>query len=242
MAKTQKRASLAPISKAAIAHASSALEALPARPKSNWSLREAVSLLQDSIMDALNKGYSYPEVSKMLALKGVEISASSLKSYLSAAKRKKSKAIGKGKKAAQKVAPKAKASNSKVVSLESKKAAKKAAPQKKEVAAAKPAAAKKLDRQAKAAAPVKTAAKAKATASARAAIAPKAVAPKAVAPKAVAPKAVAPKATVSKAAPKAAVAKAAPKAKASKAAPKAVAPKAKAAKTAAKASARGRKK
>jgi hypothetical protein len=186
MAKTQKRASLA-VSKKAIAHASSALEALPAKPKSNWSLRETISMLQDSITEALNKGYSYPEVSKMLALKGVDISASSLKSYLASAKRNQDKAIAKGKKTVKKATPKAKAANSKVVSLEAKKAEKQAAKkvassvtrQKKEVAAAKPAAAKKLG-QAKASAPVKTVAKAKSTVSARAAVAPKAKASKAV--------------------------------------------------------------
>jgi hypothetical protein len=182
MAKTQKRASLA-VSKKTIAHASSALEALPAKPKSNWSLRETIAMLQDSITEALNKGYSYPEVSKMLALKGVDISASSLKSYLASAKRSQGAVIAKGKKAAKKAAPKAKAAQSKVVSFEAKKAEKKAAKkaasvtrQKKEVAAAKPAA-KKLG-QAKAAAPVKaavkTVAKAKSTASSRAAVAPKA--------------------------------------------------------------------
>jgi hypothetical protein len=183
MAKTQKRASLA-VSKKAIAHASSALEALPAKPKSNWSLRETISMLQDSITEALNKGYSYPEVSKMLALKGVDISASSLKSYLASAKRGQDTAIAKGKKAVKKAAPKAKAANSKVVSLEAKKAEKQAAKKvassvtrQKKVAAAKPAAAKKLG-QAKASAPVKTVAKAKSTVSARAAVAPKAKAVK----------------------------------------------------------------
>jgi hypothetical protein len=185
MAKTQKRVSLA-VSKKAIAHASSALEALPAKPKSNWSLRETISMLQDSITEALNKGYSYPEVSKMLALKGVDISASSLKSYLATAKRGQSPAIAKGKKAAKKAAPKAQAANSKVVSLEAKKAEKKAAKKAassvtslKKAAAAKSAAAKKLG-QAKASTPVKTVAKVKSTVSARAAVAPKAKAAKSV--------------------------------------------------------------
>jgi hypothetical protein len=90
MAKIQRR-SASVVSKAAIATASAILEALPAKPKANWSLRETVSLLQDSITEALSKGYSYEEVSKMLAKKGVEISASSLKSYLSAARRQQSK-------------------------------------------------------------------------------------------------------------------------------------------------------
>ncbi|MCU0569106.1 MAG: hypothetical protein MUF49_21210 [Oculatellaceae cyanobacterium Prado106] len=90
MAKMQKRSSSsATVSKSAITDATAALQGLPEKPKENWSLREAVSMLQDSITDALSKGYSYVEVSKMLSQKGVEISASSLKSYLSAAKRTK---------------------------------------------------------------------------------------------------------------------------------------------------------
>jgi hypothetical protein len=111
MAKAQKRTSPAAIAKSAIAAASSALEALPAKPKSNWSLRETVVLLQDSIVEALSKGYTYPEVAKMLSTRGVEISASSLKSYLSAAKR-----------GAKTSSRKAKASN--VVELKPKSAAK----------------------------------------------------------------------------------------------------------------------
>jgi hypothetical protein len=77
------------VSKSAIESVTSTLEGLPEKPKENWSLREAVSVLQESISAALRKGYSYEEVAKMLSEKGVGISASSLKSYLSAAKRQK---------------------------------------------------------------------------------------------------------------------------------------------------------
>lgn len=77
------------VSKSAIDSATSTLQGLPEKPKENWSLREAVSVLQESISAALSKGYSYEEVASMLTTKGVDISASSLKSYLSAAKRQK---------------------------------------------------------------------------------------------------------------------------------------------------------
>jgi hypothetical protein len=155
MAKTQKRPSSATISKSAIAAASSALEALPAKPKSNWSLRETVSMLQESIVEALSKGYSYPEVAKMLSTKGVDISASSLKSYLSAAKRGTAK-----KKTGTRKATKA----SNVVELKPKTAAKT------KIAAKKPSQPKLTVVASKS---TKTAAKAKSSASARA-TAPKA--------------------------------------------------------------------
>lgn len=77
------------VSKSALDGATSTLQGLPEKPRENWSLREAVSLLQESISASLSKGYSYEEVAKMLTENGVEISASSLKSYLSAAKRQK---------------------------------------------------------------------------------------------------------------------------------------------------------
>lgn len=87
MARLQRRISAASVSQAALEQAASALRALPEKPKEVWSLREAVISLQSSILDALNKGYGYEEVAKMLTNQGVEISASSLKSYLSSAKR-----------------------------------------------------------------------------------------------------------------------------------------------------------
>jgi hypothetical protein len=90
MARSQKRLPASVnISKTAIENATATLQDLPEKPKENWSLREAVSLLQETISTALSKGYSYEEISKMLTSQGIEISASSLKSYLSAAKRQK---------------------------------------------------------------------------------------------------------------------------------------------------------
>jgi hypothetical protein len=89
------------VSKSALENATSTLQGLPEKPKENWSLREAVSVLQESISAALGKGYSYEEVAKMLSERNVEISASSLKSYLSAAKRQKGTAASKGRKTGQ---------------------------------------------------------------------------------------------------------------------------------------------
>ncbi|QYO62540.1 hypothetical protein [Leptolyngbya sp. 7M] len=85
------------VSQSALNNVSSVLQGLPEKPRENWSLREAVAVLQESISAALAKGYSYEEIAEMLSGKGVQISASSLKSYLSAAKRQKGLTSSKGK-------------------------------------------------------------------------------------------------------------------------------------------------
>lgn len=77
------------VSKGSIDQAASILEDLPEKPKEIWSLREAIDLLKDQISSALDRGYSYVEVSKMLTEKGVEISPSTLKYYLSSARKDK---------------------------------------------------------------------------------------------------------------------------------------------------------
>lgn len=89
MPKSKKTSASATVTKSAIDHATSILEELPEKPKENWSLREAVAHLQVQISSTLAKGYSYEEIAGMLTEKGIDISASSLKSYLSAAKRQK---------------------------------------------------------------------------------------------------------------------------------------------------------
>lgn len=90
MATTKRRSPTSTlVSKSAISQASTVLEDLPEKPKEIWSLREAIELLKDPITAALDRGYSYPEVSKMLSERGVEISASTLKYYLSAARKEK---------------------------------------------------------------------------------------------------------------------------------------------------------
>ncbi|MBW4658186.1 MAG: hypothetical protein KME15_05895 [Drouetiella hepatica Uher 2000/2452] len=90
MATFKRRSSAsAAVSKSAIAQASTMLQALPQKPKDNWSLREAVSLLHDSIISAIDRGYSHEEVAAMLGEKGVDITAPSLKRYLASVKREK---------------------------------------------------------------------------------------------------------------------------------------------------------
>lgn len=75
------------VPKNAIQQAGQSLQDLPEKPKESWSLREAVSVLQEDITLALNRGYSYEEVVALLAKSGVSITVSSLKRYLAAAKR-----------------------------------------------------------------------------------------------------------------------------------------------------------
>lgn len=74
-------------SKIAIDQATAALQDLPDKPKENVSLREAVDLLQDDIIAALNKGYSYEEMTEVLSKQGISIAPSSLKHYLARSKR-----------------------------------------------------------------------------------------------------------------------------------------------------------
>jgi hypothetical protein len=75
------------VSKTAISQASSTLMDLPEKPQEIWSLREAINELQDQILLALKRGYDYPEIAEMLTQQGVEISASTLKYYLSSVRR-----------------------------------------------------------------------------------------------------------------------------------------------------------
>jgi hypothetical protein len=90
MAPTRKRSSAAAaVTKSAIAQASTMLKQLSEKPKSNWSLREAVFMLQESITTALDRGYTYDEVAVLLGKQGVSIAAPSLKRYLAALKREK---------------------------------------------------------------------------------------------------------------------------------------------------------
>jgi hypothetical protein len=91
MAKTKKRSfASAAIPKSAIEQVGSTLKDLPAKPKENLSLREAVSELHDSITMALARGYSYDEVVEILAGQGVEITVASLKRYLAVARKEAS--------------------------------------------------------------------------------------------------------------------------------------------------------
>ncbi len=95
MAPPRKRSTAtATISKSAIDQAASTLQALPAKEKKSWSLREAVTRLQEPISDALSRGYSYEEVAEMLAKQGINISVFSLKRYLSLSRSQSAEAAG----------------------------------------------------------------------------------------------------------------------------------------------------
>lgn len=108
MPRTKNRSSSsAAVSRAAIDQASSALQKLPEKPKASWSLREAVSLLYEAITTALSRGYSHEEVAQILAGKGVETTASSLKRYLAAVKREKGETSKKSRRPRQPRASKA---------------------------------------------------------------------------------------------------------------------------------------
>jgi hypothetical protein len=80
---TRKRPKNLSVSKSALDQAGSLLQDLPQKAKEDLSLREAVDQLQDQVKAALAKGYSYDEVAVLLDGKGIEISASTLKRYVS---------------------------------------------------------------------------------------------------------------------------------------------------------------
>jgi hypothetical protein len=56
--------------------------ALDQLPRKERSLREQVTYLSPSILDALEKGYSYKDVTEILKAQGVVISISTLKQYV----------------------------------------------------------------------------------------------------------------------------------------------------------------
>jgi hypothetical protein len=103
MAIVKKRSSVATaVSKSTIDQAGVLLTGLPEKPKSHWSLREAVGLLQDPIILALSRGYTYEELATLLGERGIKIAVPSLKRYLAAVKQEKALASkfrqGKGRK------------------------------------------------------------------------------------------------------------------------------------------------
>lgn len=89
---TGKRSRAASIQKQAIDQVNASLQDLPEKPKDNLSLREAVSQLQDEIRAALAKGYSYDDLAAMFSEKGIDISALTLKRYVSSGRSRTGKA------------------------------------------------------------------------------------------------------------------------------------------------------
>ncbi|WP_156435088.1 hypothetical protein [Leptolyngbya sp. O-77] len=76
----------AAVPRRSLKRASQVLTALPAKPPEpakEWSIREAIALLQDVILAALDKGYSQEDVAALLNQAGIPVSPSSLRYYLS---------------------------------------------------------------------------------------------------------------------------------------------------------------
>lgn len=96
MAPTTRRSPNATlVTQSAIDEASNALQDLPEKPRDKLSLREAVETLREPIVAALEKGYSYEDITAMLANQGVTIAPSSLKHYLARSNRQlKAKGAG----------------------------------------------------------------------------------------------------------------------------------------------------
>jgi hypothetical protein len=86
-----RRSRAASIQKQAIDQVNVSLQELPEKPKDNLSLREAVNLLQDEIRSALAKGYSHEDLAAIFADQGIEISALTLKRYVSSGRNQGSK-------------------------------------------------------------------------------------------------------------------------------------------------------
>ena len=93
MAKLTKKVIRATIVKPeTIEHTKTALQALPEKPKEGLSLREAVNRLQEPLRAALNRGYNYEDLAKMLTDRGIKISTATLKNYVPSGKRSGSQA------------------------------------------------------------------------------------------------------------------------------------------------------
>jgi len=58
------------------------LEQLEQKPKEELSVRESIYFLRDKLQSALKKGYTYQDLSEILAEQEISISAATLKQYL----------------------------------------------------------------------------------------------------------------------------------------------------------------
>ena len=80
------RQSPKPVSKDQLEKVSEMLQELPPKPKDELSLKEAIAEMYEKITAALNRGYSHAEISEVLKGQGLQISSSTLKSYLAQVK------------------------------------------------------------------------------------------------------------------------------------------------------------
>lgn len=86
-----KRSKATLVKKEMVEEANSFLQDLPEKQKEDLSLKEAVNKLREPIQEALAKGYSYPDLAKMLSEKGIKISALTLKNYAPSGRKQSSK-------------------------------------------------------------------------------------------------------------------------------------------------------
>lgn len=80
------RQSPKPVSKDQLEKVSGMLQELPPKPKDELSLKEAIAEMYENITAALNRGYNHAEISEVLKGQGLQISSSTLKSYLAQVK------------------------------------------------------------------------------------------------------------------------------------------------------------
>lgn len=88
---TRKRPRATAVNQELVGQASAFLQDLPEKQKEDLSLRQAVQQMQEPLKAALAKGYSYEDLAKMLAGKGINISALTLKNYIPSGKRQTAK-------------------------------------------------------------------------------------------------------------------------------------------------------
>ncbi len=87
-----KRTRATLIEKGTVEEVNSFLQELPEKPKEDLSLKEAVEKLKDPLKEALAKGYNYEDLAKMLAGKGINISALTLKNYIPSGRKQRAAA------------------------------------------------------------------------------------------------------------------------------------------------------
>jgi len=71
------------ISDETVGQVSESLKALPKAPKRARSLGDVIEEMKREILDARKKGYTFAEISEVMAAKGLEIKEGTLKAYMS---------------------------------------------------------------------------------------------------------------------------------------------------------------
>lgn len=76
------------VRRTAIQQVETLLNALPEKLQSQVSVRAAVNQLKDQLQTALARGYSYADLAMMLVEQGIQITPTTLKTYLPSGKRR----------------------------------------------------------------------------------------------------------------------------------------------------------